>query len=190
MQVADLVSKFATAVAGEDEAYSHKAAVAVINELKNDLDGVANALSYVDGMGGNANQAFYRTPNLSLLKVRFPSGRRTPPHNHGTWAAILVLSGAEKNSLYKRNADGSLTYERDVDLERGSVIFMPKDAVHVAECISKDEPAIGLHVYGGNVLGLERNMWDPDTLEEQPLDWTKYEGLAQRASAASKAPLT
>jgi hypothetical protein len=66
---------------------------------------------------------------------------------------------------------------------------MPAAAVHVAECTS-DEPAIGLHVYGGNVLGLERHMWDPDTLAEHPLDWSKYEDLAQRASAADRAPLT
>jgi predicted metal-dependent enzyme (double-stranded beta helix superfamily) len=189
MNVADLVSRFSTAVANVEGDYAHKAAVSVMNELKDDLDGVAEALSYLTGSGGNALQAFYRAPNLSLLKVRFPNGRRTPPHDHGTWASILVLSGSEKNSLYKRNADGSLTYERSVDLERGAVTFMPEAAVHVAECTT-DDPAIGLHVYGRNVLGLERHMWDPDTLAEQSLDWSKYEGLAQRASAADRAPLT
>jgi predicted metal-dependent enzyme (double-stranded beta helix superfamily) len=189
MKVADLVSRFSTAVGGVEEDHAHKAAVSVLNELKSDLEGVSDALSYLTGTGGNALQAFYRAPNLSLLKVRFPNGRRTPPHDHGTWAAILVLSGSEKNTLYQRNADGSLTYERSVDLGRGSVIFMPAAAVHVAECTSED-PAVGLHVYGGNVLGLERHMWDPDTLAEQPLDWSRYEGLAQRASAANRAPLT
>lgn len=186
MDVSDLVARFAPAAADD---YPHKAAVAVMKELKKDLDGVAEAMDYLTGSGGNALQAFYRAPNLSLLKVRFPDGRRTPPHNHGTWAAILVLSGSEKNSLYKRHADGSLTYERSVDIARGDILFMPAEAVHVAECTS-DKPAIGLHVYGGNVLGLEREMWDPDTLEGQTLDWSKYEGLAQRASAADKAPLT
>jgi predicted metal-dependent enzyme (double-stranded beta helix superfamily) len=188
MKVAELVERFTSAIAGEAGEYSHKAAVAVVNELKNDLDGVADAVSYLTGSGGNALQAFYRAPNLSLLKVRFPNGRRTPPHNHGTWAAILVLEGSERNSIYKRNDDGSLTYERSLDLSAGDVVFMPADAVHVAECTS-DKPAIGLHVYGGNVLGLERSMWDPDTLEEHDLDWSKYEGLAQRASAADSAPL-
>lgn len=187
MDVAELVARFSSAVDGQGE-YSHKAAVAVINEIKEDLDGVAGAMSYLTGSGGNALQAFYRAENLSLLKVRFPNGRRTPPHNHGTWAAILVLEGSEKNSVYKRNDDGSLTYERAVELKAGDVIFMAADAVHVAECTS-DKPAIGLHVYGGNVLGLERSMWDPDTLKEQDLDWSKYEDLAQRASAADGAPL-
>jgi predicted metal-dependent enzyme (double-stranded beta helix superfamily) len=189
VNVADIVTRFAAAVADQPEEYAHKAAVQVMNELKEDLPGVEEALSYIQGTGGNALQSFYRAPNLSLLKVRFPNGRRTPPHNHGTWAAILVLSGSEKNSLYTRNADGSLTFERSVDLEAGSVFFMPARAVHVAECTS-DTPALGLHVYGANVLGVERQMWDPDTVEEHPLDWSKYEGFAQRASAAQGAPLT
>ena len=60
--------------------------------------------------------------------------------------------------------------------------------LHVAECIG-DEPAIGLHVYGANVLGgTERYMWDPQTLEREPLDWSRYEGLARKASAAASAP--
>jgi hypothetical protein len=59
--------------------------------------------------------------------------------------------------------------------------------VHVAECLG-DEPAIGLHVYGADVLATARHMWDPQSLERQPLDWTKYELLAQRASAMQAAP--
>ena len=31
-------------------------------------------------------------------------------------------------------------------------------------------------------------MWDPETMEEQPLEWAKYEALAQKASAMKSAP--
>jgi hypothetical protein len=31
-------------------------------------------------------------------------------------------------------------------------------------------------------------MWNPQTLEEHPLDWTVYETFAQMASKASAAP--
>jgi hypothetical protein len=72
-------------------------------------------------------------------------------------------------------------------LERGSILPMLADTAHVAECVG-DEPAIGLHVYGGDILELPRRMWNPTTLEEHPLDWTVYEGFAQMASAASSAP--
>ncbi|MBT6274831.1 MAG: cysteine dioxygenase family protein [Chromatiales bacterium] len=186
MDVHDLVSAFSGAARADDPM---AAARDVVNELSSDLDGVADAISYLTGTGGNALQAFYRAPDLSLLKVSFPAGRRTPPHNHGTWAMILVLSGQEKNTLYRRDEDGSLRRVSEVVLSRGSILPMRADAVHVAECIG-DEPAVGLHVYGANVLGTDRQMWDPVTLEQHPLDWSYYEGFAQRASAAAGAPLS
>jgi len=160
-----------------------------LSSLAPDRERIQNLLDYVTGTGGNALQAFYRTPSLSLLKVNFAIGRRTPPHNHGTWAVILLLSGSERNTLYKRNDKGELSMVGEVVLSPGSVLPMTADTIHVAECLD-DQPAIGLHVYGADVLGVERQMWDPDTLVEQDLNWSLYEPLAQRASAASHAPLT
>ncbi|MEK9673553.1 MAG: cysteine dioxygenase family protein [Rhodospirillaceae bacterium] len=186
MNAADLVEKFSAAAAGAEP---YKAVVALMKELKSGIAGVAAATDYLEGVGGNALQAFYRAPNLSLLKVRFVRGRRTPPHNHGTWAAILQLTGCERNFVYKRNTDGSLTYERTVDMEPGDIIYMPDDAVHVVECFG-DTDATGLHVYGANVLGVTRSMWDPETVAEHPLDWSVYESFAQRAMALGRAPLT
>jgi len=59
--------------------------------------------------------------------------------------------------------------------------------VHVAECLS-DKPAIGLHVYGGDIFELPRRMWNPETLEEHALDWALYENFARIASKAASAP--
>lgn len=184
MTVADLVQRMSKAANSSDP----QAAVrAEMEALTGDLSGLADTLSYLPGTGGNANQAFFRAPNLSLLKVNFPNGRRTPPHNHGTWATILLLSGSEKNTLYRRTADEQLERDREVVLEPGSVISIPANMAHVAECIG-DEPAIGLHIYGANVLGIDRLMWDPETLKAMPLDWRQYEPLAQKASAMNGAP--
>ena len=102
MTVAELVARMTEAAGSGDP----QAAVrAELEALKGDLAGLAETLAYLPGTGGNANQAFFRAPNLSLLKVSFPNGRRTPPHNHGTWANILLLSGSEKNTIYRRTAD-------------------------------------------------------------------------------------
>jgi predicted metal-dependent enzyme (double-stranded beta helix superfamily) len=158
----------------------------VLESLGGDLGGVEQALQHISGIGGNARQVFYRAPNLALLKVCFPSGRRTPPHDHGTWAAILLLSGEEKNTLYRREG-GSLRKASEVVLERGSILTMRADTVHVAECAG-EAPTIGLHVYGGDLLELPRRMWNPETLEEHPLDWTLYETFARAASQAAHAP--
>lgn len=183
MKVPELVARCAAAAEQTDPM---RAVRAVVEGLKSDLQGLEQSLSYVSGVGGNARQVFYRAPNLTLLKVRFPSGRRTPPHDHGTWAMILLLSGREKNTVYRKEATG-LRKAGEIMLERGSILPMLADTAHVAECVG-DEPAIGLHVYGGDILELPRRMWNPQTLEEHALDWTIYEGFAQMASAAASAP--
>ncbi len=183
MKVHELVARFARAA---DAANPMPAVRAVVDELRGDAGAVEQALAFVSGVGGNARQVFYRSPNLTLLKVCFPAGRRTPPHDHGTWATILLLSGEEKNTLYRRE-HGTLRKAGEVTLTRGSVLPMLADAVHVAECLGS-VPAIGLHVYGGDIFDLPRRMWNPQTLDEHPLDWTLYETFARAASAAAAAP--
>jgi hypothetical protein len=70
-----------------------------LEDLRGDVAAIERTLDYIPGVGGNARQVFYRSPDLTLLKVCFANGRRTPPHDHGTWATILLLSGEEKNTL-------------------------------------------------------------------------------------------
>jgi len=183
MKVHELVARFAQAA---ESAEPMAAARAVLESLRGELAAIEQALAYVSGVGGNARQVFYRSPGLTLLKVCFPSGRRTPPHDHGTWATILLLSGEEKNTLYRRD-DGKLRKAGEVTLERGAILPMRAESVHVAECLGS-APAIGLHVYGGDILELPRRMWNPQTLEEHPLDWTQYETFARMASSAAGAP--
>ena len=112
--------------------------------------------------------------------------RRTPPHDHGTWASILLLSGGEKNTLY-RTENGALRKAGESTLTPGAVLTMRTDTAHVAECLG-DTPAIGLHVYGGDIFTLPRRMWHPQTLEAHALDWGVYENFARMAPAAADAP--
>ena len=183
MQVHELVARCAAAVERED---AMNAVRGVMEELRGDLGAVEQALAFVSGVGGNARQVFYRSPNLTMLKVCFPCRRRTPPHDHGTWAVILVLSGQEKNTLYRRTETGLRTAS-EVTLGPGAILPMRGDAAHVAECVG-DEPAIGLHVYGGDILELSRRMWDPETLDEHVYEPVLYETFAQAASKAERAP--
>ena len=183
MKVHELVARCAKARETADPLKSMRA---LLDELSGDVSAIEAALDYVPGTGGNANQVFYRAPDLTLLKVRFPNGRRTPPHNHGTWAMILLLSGEEKNTLY-RNENGKLRKAGETTLTRGAILPMLEETVHVAECVG-DVPAVGLHVYGGDIFKLPRNMWNPATLEAHPLDWTLYEQFAKISSSAASAP--
>jgi predicted metal-dependent enzyme (double-stranded beta helix superfamily) len=183
MKVHELVARCARARESADPMSSLRE---VLEDLRGDVAATERALNYISGVGGNARQVFYRSPDLTLLKVCFPNGRRTPPHNHGTWATILLLSGEEKNTLYRRD-NGSLRRASEVTLARGSILTMRADTVHVAECLG-DTAAIGLHVYGGDIFELPRQMWHPETLEEHALDWAQYENFARIASQAAGAP--
>ena len=183
MKVHELVSRFAAAAESAD---AMNAAKAILQDLSAEREAIARALDYISGVGGNARQVFYRSRDLTLLKVRFPCGRRTPPHDHGTWAGILVLEGEEKNTLY-RCENGRLRKATDVTLTPGKVLMMRADTPHVAECIGS-EAVIGLHVYGGDIFELPRRMWNPETLEEHALDWQVYEQFARAASNAAAAP--
>ena len=185
MKVHELVARCAKAGESAD---SMAAVREVLESLRHDVGAVERALAYVSGTGGNAGQVFYRSPEMTMLKVCFPNGRRTPPHDHGTWATILMLSGGEKNTLYRREA-GTLRKASEVRLEPGAILPMRAETVHVAECLG-DTPAIGLHVYGGDIFTLPRRMWNPETLQEHRLDWTLYEQFAQVASKAAGAPAT
>lgn len=98
----------------------------------------------------------------------------------------MLLSGEEKNTLYRRE-NGKLRKASEVTLMRGSILPMLADTAHVAECVG-NMAAIGLHVYGGDILDLPRRMWNPQTLEEHALDWGLYEQFAQAASKAAGAP--
>jgi predicted metal-dependent enzyme (double-stranded beta helix superfamily) len=183
MKVHELVTRCALARESADPLAAMRE---VLENLRERVGEIEQALSYVSGTGGNARQVFYRSPDLTLLKVRFPNGRRTPPHDHGTWASILLLAGEEKNTLYRTDG-GSLRRASEVTLTKGAILNMRAETAHVAEWLG-DTPAIGLHVYGGDIFELPRRMWHPQTLEPHPLDWTLYENFARMASAATGAP--
>ena len=183
MKPHDLVARFAEAVSRGDPMAG---AGATLEELKPRIAEVDEALRYIPGVGGNPRQVFYRSPDVTLLKVCFPAGRRTPPHDHGTWAMILLLSGEEKNTLY-RVEDGRLRKASEVNVKPGSVLGMRAETAHVVECVG-NAPTIGLHVYGGDVFELPRRMWHPQTLEVHQLDWTLYADFTRIASEASAAP--
>lgn len=189
MQVFDLVEWGARAA---NEPNPGAAMHGVLNGLRDQLDDVFEALEFC-GCGEEKDtpdrQIFYRSPNLLMMRICFCPGLRTPPHDHATWAAILMLSGSERNVLYRRCGRHGLDRTGETLLKPGSIFRMNEDTIHVAECAT-DEPAIALHVYGGDLDNLPRRMWHPHTLEEFPMEMGRYEELSAIASRDSHAPLT
>ena len=181
MIVSDLVTRLAAAAASDEPL---PAVAGCLRDLAAERVRVAEALSFFSGIGSDAEQAFYRAPNLSLLKVVFSPGRRTPPHDHGTWAAILLLSGSERNTYWREEAGGGLAPINTAVTGPGSVSPMPEEAIHTVECAG-DEPAVGLHVYGTDLIGAPRRLWDPASHEVFDHSDEVYARLAARAAELS-----
>lgn len=80
------------------------------------------------------------------------AGKRTPPHDHTTWAVIVGVDGDEANTFYERADDGSLPGKgtlrkiREEVVRHGTgVALMPEDIHHIE---SGSKPNMHLHMYG------------------------------------------
>ena len=79
-------------------------------------------------------------------------GKRTPPHDHTTWAVIVGVEGDEENFFYERTDDrkvagkGTLRQIREEVVRNGTgVTLMPEDIHHIQ---TGTTPNMHLHMYG------------------------------------------
>jgi predicted metal-dependent enzyme (double-stranded beta helix superfamily) len=79
-------------------------------------------------------------------------GKRTPPHDHTTWAVIVGVDGDEENFFYERTDDrkvpgkGALRMIREEVVRHGTgVTLMPEDIHHIQ---TGTRPNMHLHMYG------------------------------------------
>lgn len=80
-------------------------------------------------------------------------GKASKPHNHGTWAVIVALSGEERNQLYHRSDDGSdpgrarLEAAGEHVVRPGSPITFLPDDIHSIH-VDGGETVRHFHLYG------------------------------------------
>ncbi|MBF6560684.1 MAG: hypothetical protein IVW56_10360 [Candidatus Binataceae bacterium] len=113
-------------------------------------------------------QVLHDEPGLTLLHVVVRAGFISPPHDHRTWAVIGVYHGQEDNSFYKLIGDSrAIEPAGGRSVGEGEILTLGTDAIHrIANPRSDD--LIALHVYGRNVLKIDRSAWDPITMRERP----------------------
>jgi hypothetical protein len=79
------------------------------------------------------------------------------------WAVIGVYSGEEFNRFYERTLDG-IRESGSRAVEARQALALQADAIHSVENPHRAWTA-GLHVYGGDIIGVERSAWGPDDRE-------------------------
>jgi predicted metal-dependent enzyme (double-stranded beta helix superfamily) len=116
----------------------------------------------------DAPQSLHSESGLTVLHTVVNPGFTSPPHDHRTWAVIGVYDGQEDNTFY-RLIDGSRRIEQvgGRNLRPGEVLTLDIDAIHKIANPSVSK-LIALHVYGKNILEIERSAWDLATGNERP----------------------
>jgi len=134
-----------------------------------DRESVAAAIREWRTSGGGAFGAIYRAHDLTILHASVTPGFESPRHNHTMWAVIGVFEGQEDNAFY-RTADAGLEEVGRTAISAGDARVLAPDVIHSIANHSST-PLQAIHVYGGDLLGTARSMWDDETHEERRFDF-------------------
>ena len=128
----------------------------------------------------------HRSNELLIVSLAVPPFGNTPVHSHGgIWCVIGVAQGCEENALFARAGSG-LVEARRIVLEPGATTVLAPDAIHKIRN-PRATPCIGLHVYGADLLSAERQMWNPHTGEESPMQPLQFDAWCDELTAAAAA---
>jgi predicted metal-dependent enzyme (double-stranded beta helix superfamily) len=105
------------------------------------------------------NDTLFSSPTLTVQRILWPGGVGSSPHEHRMWAVIGVYRGEELNHLFERTPDDLKECGERV-VGRLDVLALEADVIHSVENPHRELTA-GLHVYGGDILGIERSAWGP-----------------------------
>ena len=127
---------------------------------------------------GTREPPLYLSVDLTVQRVLWPPGLSMAPHDHRMWAVVGVYAGEELNRIYERSREG-LSQPRECALEPGDLLVLDADAIHAVENPRRTWTA-GLHVYGGDLVNVERSAWEPDDREVSfPAWFAAYAPLSQ-----------
>src|SRR5262245_20184690 len=155
----------------------------LLEEALRDPESITQALAAFGagkgtGQGSMSDSVIYRSPELTVLKAAVLPGFKSPPHNHLMWAVIGVYDGQENNFFYRRSGN-SLEPAGGKDLQPPDVLVLGVDAIH-AIANPLDRISYAIHVYGGDLPGASRRMWNPFTLQEEPFEYQRMMQYAQQ----------
>jgi predicted metal-dependent enzyme (double-stranded beta helix superfamily) len=108
----------------------------------------------------------HRADDLTIVKIVLPPRHEFYPHNHLMWAAIAGVVGREDNRFYTMD-DERVVPTSGASYEAGQVGVLPETVIHSVQNASSGY-TIGLHVYGGDLVGAPTTGWDPVTGLRQP----------------------
>lgn len=101
---------------------------------------------------------------LAVFVVNWLPGRGTPPHDHGTWAVIAGIDGAERNIFWKRIESpaglAGIAKAGERALGPGDIVALGSDTIH-SVVNDGDRLSLSLHIYGRHFNHTQRSRFDP-----------------------------
>lgn len=100
-------------------------------------------------------------------------GRGVRPHEHGTWAVVVGVTGQEKNTFWERVDDGSITGHAELRkleehrISTGEVVTMRTGEIH-SVVNDSEEMTLTFHVYGRHLNHTGRSQFDVENNLEIP----------------------
>jgi len=172
------------------DAHAPKHVLELMRAAMADPEAVGKAVTPLAPAAGALDAPLYRSAELTVLNVSLRPGMLSIPHDHRMWAVIGIYQGEETNTFYRRGEAG-LEESNHRTVHAGEAILLGADVVHAIEN-PLDRPTLGLHVYGGDLIGEARSMWSPHDGKEHPYDIPQFyrwcRDLAQSRRAEAGAP--
>ena len=137
-------------------------------------DAVPERYRVPTGTGTRPNHGTYLlhgSPNgLSVTAVVWGPDDGLGPHDHHTWGLIGVVANEIDETRYRRLDDGSdpdratLELDREERVKPGQVSMLVPDVDEIHRMHNPTRlPTLEIHVYGRELKGLERCMFDAET---------------------------
>ena len=146
---------------------------AYLERLVRNPDALPEEFQRPSGCGRKPNHgsyALHRSDGLFVSAVVWGPGDHIGPHDHRTWGMIGVLGNAIQETRYRRVDDrqqdefARLEKDRTTLVKPGEVsLLIPEvDEIHQMENFS-DRSTVEVHVYGNDLVGLNRCSFDLET---------------------------
>ncbi|MGA0601413.1 hypothetical protein ACO2Q3_11985 [Caulobacter sp. KR2-114] len=162
-----------------------------MREALADPAGIAAAVQPLTPGVGALDAPLHRADDLTVLNVTLAPGLVTIPHDHAMWAVVGIYQGEEVNTFYREAGAGQPLAEANRRrVPAGEAILLGEAVVHAIEN-PLATPTLGLHVYGGDLIGAQRRMWDGALDGPHPYDipqfyrWSRELALSRRAAAGA-----
>jgi predicted metal-dependent enzyme (double-stranded beta helix superfamily) len=143
-----------------------------LEQLMRNPDAVPERYQVPCGVGhrpNHGNWALFRSEGLFIAAVVWGPGDAVQAHDHNTWGMIGFFKNTIQETRYRRVDDRSrpgyarLEKDRTLFLKPGEVsLLTPEtDEIHRLDNFS-DRPTVEIHVYGKDLVGLPRCVYDPE----------------------------